>query len=82
MNVSRSHDGFFIFDRSKKFIFKKKLEGFTHLENGMLLRSNIFKQNPIVMENQCWCSIDFLIETALISTRIRLISVQNLLTFV
>ena len=33
------------------------------------------------MDNQCWGSIDFLIEIALISTRIRLISVQNLLTF-
>ena len=81
MNVSRSHDGFFAFDRSKKFVFKKKLEGFARLANGMLLRSIFFNQKSIVMENQCWCSIDFLIETALISTRIRLISVQNLLTF-
>ena len=34
MNVTRSHDGFFAFDQSKKFVFKKKLEIFEHEANG------------------------------------------------
>ena len=34
MNESRSLDGYFIFDRSKKFVFKKKLEDFEQNYNG------------------------------------------------
>ena len=37
MNVSRSHDGDYIFDRMEKFVFNKKLY---HLED----KSNIFEQ--------------------------------------
>ena len=36
MNVSRSHDGLFVFYRSEKFVFNKKLEGFGHISNGMV----------------------------------------------
>ena len=39
MNDSHSYDGSFKKDRSKKFIFKKKLEVFEHRENDMLWRS-------------------------------------------
>ena len=34
MNESRSLGGYFIFDRSKKFVFKKKLEDFEFKING------------------------------------------------
>ena len=34
MNESGSLDGYFIFDRSKKFVFKKKLEDFEFKING------------------------------------------------
>ena len=37
MNVTHSHDGFFAFYRSRKFVFKKKLEALECRENDMSL---------------------------------------------
>ena len=39
MNVSRSHDGLFVFYRSEKFVFNKKLEGFEHRVNSIFVNS-------------------------------------------
>ena len=69
MNESGSLDGYFIFDRSKKFVFKKKLEISEHITNDMLLRSVYFNQTSVVMVDQGWCFIDFPMEIALISTK-------------
>ena len=62
MNGSRSYDGSFIFDRSKKFVFKKKLEIFVHRANGMILSSVFSDEKSTAMVNQGNSSIRFPIE--------------------
>ena len=81
MNESGSLDGYFIFDRSKIFVFEKKLEISEHITNGMLLRSVYFNKTSVVMVDQGWCLIDFLIGNRSHLYKIHCSSVQNLLIF-
>ena len=81
MNESRWDDGFSKKDRSKKFIFKKKLDVFEHRANGMILRSAFSNETPTTMANHGCSSIGFPIEISTISTKIRLFCVQRSLTF-
>ena len=81
MNESGLLDGYSIFDRSKKFVFKKKLEIFEDTANRMLLRLVYFNKTSAVMANEGWCSIGFPIESRFDLQQMQLISVQNLLTF-
>ena len=86
MNVTRPHDRFFIFYRSKKSVFKKKLDVFEHRANCMILRSVFSNEKSTAMVTQGCSSISFPIENrylnlVTISTKIRLLCVQRSLLF-
>ena len=81
MNESGSLDGHSIFNRSKKFVFKKKLAIFEDTLNRVLLRSVYFNETPTVMENEGWCSTGFLIENRCVLQQMHAISIQNRITF-
>ena len=62
MNESGSLDGYFIFYRSNKFVFKKKLDVFEHRANDIILRSVFSNEKTTAMVTQGCSSISFPIE--------------------